>query len=847
MNCELYTCDPVYVKYLTYSKLLVTTKPALSQSVTGVPKRQSRTGSERDGLVVTIDQGKQTRYMEAQKILQPLFQQDAYRHPTKQWPAWSGCVRDAAFLGLFLLFCGLLGLTSVTGSAFLQPAPLLAQGTIPSPLVNIDQVAAGTNHTCGLTTTGGVKCWGGNGVGQLGDGTTIGKPRPVTVQGLHSGVTAISTGGAHTCALLQTGGVKCWGYNWAGQLGDGSTESRLTPITVSGLTQGIMALSTGLQHTCALTTTGSVLCWGRNDLGQLGDGSNTDRHTPVAVTNLTANITAISGGSGHTCALTTNGEIFCWGGNFSGPLGDGTTINRNTPVAVQGINGGIAAIHAGGGHTCALTTVGSILCWGANGSGQVGDGANINQTKPVAVQGLSSGVKALSAGGSHTCALTQTDLFCWGANAVGQLGNGTTIDKPMPTPVTGLASGVRGISAGNGYTCIVTDDGRVRCWGYNADGQLGDGTPGNHRMVTLVSGLDSGVTAVSASTDHTCALKATGAVLCWGFNGRWQLGDGTTFDQQTPVPVSGLNSGVTAISAGWFRTCAVNTTGGVLCWGMDAHGRLGDGTPVPVSGFNRTATAVSVGEAHACTLVTGGDVYCWGVNLLGQLGNGDNAEQQTPVMVRGLPHPVMAISTGWRHTCALTNAGAVYCWGDNSDGQLGDNTTVGKNSAVLVNGLSNGVSAISAGGFHTCAIIQTEGVTCWGDNSSGQMGNDTTIDQLNPIPINGLTRGVTTLSARHYYTCALRDDGDVWCWGQSDNGVYTDLASATPTLVNGLPDDVATISAGLHHTCVLTRSGSVHCWGLNDHGQLGDGSTWRTTAVDVIEVAMLYYLPLILR
>ena len=344
-----------------------------------------------------------------------------------------------------------------------------------------------------------------------------------------TGLAAVSAGGDHTCALTTGGGAKCWGWNYWGQLGNGTTTSSLTLVDVTGLTSGVAGVSAGRDHACALTTGGGVKCWGYGSYGQLGNSATTDSSTPVDVTGLTSGVARVSAGNLHTCALTTGGGVKCWGSNDSGQLGDSTTTGSNTPVDVTGLTSGVAAISAGTTHTCAVTTGGGVKCWGA-GFG----------TSAVDVAGLTTDVTAISSGYAYTCVLTTGGgVKCWGDNFFGQLGNGTTMDSSTPVDVTGLTSGVAAISAGELHACAVTTTGAAKCWGDNGDGQLGNGTTTSTSTPVDVMGLTSGVAAVSSGKlYHTCAVTTGGGTKCWGDNGGGQLGNGTTTNSSTPVDVS---------------------------------------------------------------------------------------------------------------------------------------------------------------------------------------------------------------------------------------------------------------------------------------------------------------------
>jgi alpha-tubulin suppressor-like RCC1 family protein len=364
----------------------------------------------------------------------------------------------------------------------------LASSGSSSGSPSMPSIVAGQLHTCALRTDSGVTCWGWNGDGQLGDGTTTDRATPVPVSGLTSEVVAVAAGFDQTCALLVGGGVECWGGNVEGELGDGTRTERDEPVAVSGLTSGVKAIAAGGNHTCALVGGGGVECWGYNAFGQLGDGTTTERLTPVAVTYLASGVQAISAGLHHTCALLSGGGVKCWGSNDAGQIGDGSPFEPHTPVFVSGLASGVKAISAGDYHTCALLSSGEVECWGSNLFGQLGDGTRKDRRTPVAVYGLGSGVQAIAAGGLHTCALLSSGgVKCWGSNHYGQLGDGTRKDRRTPVAVSGLGSGVQAIAAGGDHTCALLSGGGFKCWGWNLYGQLGNGTF-DHTLTVQIRG-----------------------------------------------------------------------------------------------------------------------------------------------------------------------------------------------------------------------------------------------------------------------------------------------------------------------------------------------------------------------
>ena len=674
------------------------------------------------------------------------------------------------------------------------------------------------------------------------------------------GITAISAGGQHNCAITAAGAVKCWGLNTSGQLGDNSTTQRATPANATGLGTRIASVASGYLHTCALTRSGGVKCWGDNTSGQLGDATTTRRLAPIDVPGLGSGIAAVASGTFNSCALTVGGGVKCWG-NARG-VGVVNAAIGTPPVDVTGLISGVAAITTGTIYSCALTVTGGIKCWGLNNYGQLGDGSTNDRSTPVDVVGLGNGVAAIAAsasdfsnGPAHTCALTTAGgVKCWGSNVSGALGDGSPMNllaRTTPVDVMGLSTGVVAIALGQGHSCALTTAGGVKCWGDASSGQLGNGFMANRSTPVEVAGLASRVVAITAGRGHTCALTATGSMRCWGNDGRGQLGDNFGATSLTPVDVPGLGGPMVGIATGSEYTCALTPTGGAKCWGRNDSGQLGDGTvamhrlaPGDVAGLGTAITAIAPGYQHTCALTVGGGVKCWGSNFRFQLGDNTNVARLTPVDVVGLDESVKAVTVGNVHSCALTAAGGVKCWGT-ANGQLGN---PGPSSPVPidVDGLTSGVTAISAGIFHTCALTNAGGVKCWGFNRFGQLGDNSTTDRVDPVDVVGLTSGIVAISAGVLHTCATTAAGGAKCWGgngqgQLGDGTTTDRLTAVD--VTGLAGGIKAIAAGggsenPGHTCALTTAGGTKCWGYNGFGQLGDGSLINQSApVDVIGLA----------
>jgi alpha-tubulin suppressor-like RCC1 family protein len=631
---------------------------------------------------------------------------------------------------------GELGVTGVASSNVprllteLPAASALAAGGISSAQA-VDggpSISAG-GFSCALTQARTAYCWGSNSHGQLGR-TGAGGSMPQPVPGLTDLVEVVA-GGAHACARTAAGAVYCWGANAQGQLGDGSLSSRASPAPVAGLGSGVVALAAGHEHSCAWLGAGEIRCWGENFYGQLGDGSTLDRPLPTPVASVLAQVTGIAAGGARSCATTASGDLFCWGSNSWGELGSGDRWHQRLPIRVEGTSARRVAV--GVSANCSLSQAGSVQCWGNHGQGTLGDGTQPYAAAPAVVQ--SGAVAQVAAGldGNHACSVdTVGVLRCWGDNLYGQLGTGWLQTRNVPTQI---AEGFELVAAGAEHTCAISQSGGLWCWGRNTYGQLGLGAYQDRLQPTPVPGLESGVLGLALGTYHSCAITADRRLACWGRNLYGQLGNGNTLGQSSPVLVPELEE-VAEVAAGRDHTCARTADRVVRCWGSQQQGQLGNGVvstnpsllPGPVVGLAGGATAITAGRSHTCAIDSAGAAKCWGNAFLGALGNGDNVgSRSTPVQVVGLDSGVAAIGAGSYHTCAALTAGGLRCWGNNAEGQGGIGSFEPPSNVLLlpqpVLGLAGAVKAVSAGTSHTCAIrADDDALHCWGWHQHGQLG-----------------------------------------------------------------------------------------------------------------------------
>jgi RHS repeat-associated protein len=406
-------------------------------------------------------------------------------------------------------------------------------------------VGAAEHHACAITPTGGVKCWGWNELGQLGNGSVVDSNVPVDVVGLSSGVVAVTTFWGHSCALTSSGGMKCWGNNYYGQLGDGTTTQRETPVDVTGLTSGVIQISAGSGHVCALLSTSAVKCWGNNGWGQIaGPVAGGRESLPVEALPATSGTTFISAGVDHTCAVLAGGTVKCWGANFDGQLGTGTTNLPWLPAQVVGLTSGASQVSAGWEHTCATMVAGGIKCWGDNTYGQLGNGGSAASLVPVDVSGVAGGYNNFSTGNWRSCFVVNATggLKCWGS-VFGYGDSAVPIDPPQ------LTSGVAQAALGNSTSCFKYTDGSVKCRGTNQYGGVGDGSNEGRVFPVEVVGFASSSLQSQSISFGTLADQPIG-LSPLAISATSDSGLAVTFTSLTPGTCSVSGSSVSLLAAG---------------------------------------------------------------------------------------------------------------------------------------------------------------------------------------------------------------------------------------------------------------------------------------------------------
>lgn len=686
----------------------------------------------------------------------------------------------------------------------------------------LQKIAAGPNHTCGISNLGKLFCWGTDANGNLGNGgpnTDESSPVPTDPANTYS---QVSVNNHSTCGIRTDQTLWCWGANNNGMLGLGDTTSRIVPTLVGN---NFAKVSVGISSTCAINTSGNLFCWGNQADGRLGNGvSSGNALTPQPIA-IGGPVSDVSTGFDHACAVRTDGQLFCWGRNVLGQVGDGFTITRLSPVPVSLVNPAIQ-VSAGTSYTCAVLSTNKAYCWGNGSFGNLGQGATTNSSLPIGAHPTFD-FTSIQAGKQTTCAVSASDgrLKCWGSGAFGLLGDGVIrptsfipVDVRLPSTSTAFSS--------KDYTACAVSGGNGFCWGYNNLGQTGAGFINRLPLMELSPTVDFMQLSLGRGG---CGITPSNKLWCWGANDfnssipTGQVGDGTTYHRNGMVHVDPTES-YSAVSFGIRHTCGITLSNELKCWGYNLDGQLGTGDTFGHSsprsiGFSYSA--VSVGLTSTCAINVANKLFCWGNNTYGQLGTGNNTN-------RLMPEPVMpgsdflTVIVGMNHACAITTSQDLYCWGRNNIGQVGDSTTIDRNSPQLI---QSNVSKISAGSELTCYINATNQLYCMGRNSSGEIGQGSVTPTLYAIPTlvgpgyQDVKIGKNA-SGGGVHVCGRTTANLVNCWGSNFRGQNHPSVGNVLSPVQIDAGTFIEVETGEWQTCVRSISGTWSCRGLIEESQI---------------------------
>ncbi|TDH27775.1 T9SS type A sorting domain-containing protein [Segetibacter sp. 3557_3] len=600
-------------------------------------------------------------------------------------------------------------------------------------------ISAGGYRSFGIRSNGTLWTWGAYALGNLDTDYSL---VPIQV-GSDNKWTSVHAGYYHTVALKSDGTLWSWGENGYGQLGNGTVgpifSPNHTPSQAGTATDWVMVRA-AQYHTVALKANGTLWTWGQNSDGHLGNGTAVNSAIPIQVGTENSWL-SISAGNVHSHAIKSDGSLWGWGNNQSGKLGTGTTVTALTPQRI-GTDDNWIAVYSSANRTMGLRSDGTLQGWGLN-AGALGTGMQVNVFSPLPISSENSWA-GIAPGSSHNLALrSDGSLWSWGANFNGQLGNGSVQPLLLPQRI-GMENKWVSASAGDSHSLGIKSDGTLWSWGDNSQGKLGNG---NTNDITVPQQVGTGNTwqMVEAGYYSSYAIKADGTLWAWGENSRGQLGTGNTSPHFTPVQVGTDNDWV-SISAGQFHALGLKSNGTIWAWGYNFYGQLGTGTgepenPTPTQvGTDRNWLTVVAGSLHSIALKSDGTIWSWGSNQSGELGNGTNTMSAVPLPA-GLENRWMSIATMDVHNLGIKCDGSAWAWGNNFRGQFGNGTNTNATDPVKI---ADDVVFVGVGGRYSAIIHGNRGSICLaGENATGQLGDASTIQRntftclpgIGPLPV----------------------------------------------------------------------------------------------------------------
>lgn len=677
-------------------------------------------------------------------------------------------------------------------------------------------------HSFAQRDVGNSELWafGYNHHHQLGDGTELNQKSPVQVASVLEFV-HVASGAGHSLAVAENGSLWAWGRNDYGQLGLGDTSPREIPTIVG---TGYQAVAAGQHHSVALKTDGKVLTFGRNNYGQLGNDSTSDSDIPVQISEdgwgADAKVVAVSAGSFHTTVLRENGNAWSFGRNDLGQLADGTAQNKLKPVPVSGDLPKLTQLVAGGDFSLGLGEDGSLWAWGHNNAGQLGDTTWVTRRNAVLV---GEGFRAVSAGGKHALALkSDQSLWSFGDNTFGQLGKESIRKSSHPLKI---GDGFSHIAAGATHSMALRNNGSLWTFGNNEHGQLGANfAPSQNRPV--LAGED--FVAVSTGEGFTVGVREDRSLWAWGRNGLGQLGDESTTTRTAPVQIA---TNAVAVASGRAHTLVLKADGSLWAFGDNSFGQLGDGStqqrtsPVQI-GEGSTYVEIAAGRDHSLAITSDGTLLAWGRNERGQLGiNTTEAKHSPEPVING--SDFIKIAAGSDFSAGVREDGSLWAWGANDDGQLGlgdeGQAADGVQDHLIPTEVTSGFTSLSAGMEHVNAIASNGQLWGWGRNASGQIGDGSNRHRKEPVPIESLS-GFVEVFAGQFHSLANTEDDALWAFGSNASGQLGtgDDAQEERNPVK-IGEFFVSASGGLSHSAALRSDGTLWCFGSNGHGELGIG------------------------
>ena len=767
------------------------------------------------------------------------------------------------------------------------------------------ELALGFEFSCMLENTGKVACTGSRDDGRLGDGLFAEARAPLAYfpeffdGSSDRQIEQLTFGENFSCALTSEAEIFCVGTNYYGQLGDGTEIDRENPVAVdlSFLDSDPVLIQSGDYNSCLVTEGGRIYCWGRDFRGSNG----IDNTTAPALLPTEVNNTLVDGTPGKTAvdlkgigyrytAILDDGSLICWGQSLNGECGAGLDTSHETPVAVDGtlMNGTpgekAVSIHLTLNYTCALTDGGKVYCWGRNQYGYLGDGTTSNSNVPVAATSSildgTNGKKAvaLSAGAEHVCAILDNGkVSCWGRGAGGGLGAGDALDRSVPTLVDDTvldgSAGHKAVSIATMLraSCAALDSGKVMCWGvgsYLGNGSVTEKTSPFFVDETEISG-ELGKSAVKVSSPFAqgtfCAQLDDGRLKCWGRNVNFLLGDPGFLDSISLYPRSVASNIFDGSSNGkvsqvkhleTLNMVVISEDKRAFWWGeraqkftaVKANGERLQYVVDDVLSGEGGVTGIDAYQGSVCATLQSGRLACWGNNLNAKLGLGDEAARASAELVApdlfdgSSGMKVASASVGGTHSCALTESGAVYCWGSNDQGQLGRGNVGGVSPLPVLNSFIDGTSGrkavgIASGASNTCAVMEDGRIRCWGRGES--LGDGANVNSGEAVLVDNtyfdgtIGKKAVGIAGGNLTFCAITDIGKVRCWGDNGSGQLGDgnrpNDSAVPvavdeSIIDGTNIKANAIAVGTDSVCAVLSNGTLACWGNNGDGQIGDGT-----------------------